>query len=187
MIIITIIKGEVCKMSTWNIDVSHTNVGFTVRHMMVSNVRGNFTELEGTVEGDPENLTDAKINIKIDTNTINTNNEDRDNHLRSADFFDVEKNPHIIFQSTDIKKTGDNEYDVTGDLTVKDVTKQHTFKVTHTGTGVNPWGVKVVGFEGETKISRKEFDLTWNQTLETGGVLVGDEIKITIEGELNPA
>lgn len=180
-------QKEIDKMANWKVDATHTNVGFTVKHMMVSNVRGNFSGLEGTVEGDPENLTDAKINFKIDTNTINTNNEDRDNHLRSVDFFDVEKNPHIIFQSTYIEKTADNEYDVTGDLTVKDVTKKHTFKITHTGTGVNPWGVTVVGFEGETKISRKEFDLTWNQTLETGGVLVGDEIKITIEGELNPA
>src|SRR5690625_5302585 len=113
--------------------------------MMVSKGRGNFREVKGTVEGDPENLTKPKINIKIDTNTINTNNENRDNHLRSSDFFDVENNPHIIFQSNDIKKTGDNEYDVTGDLTVKDVTKQHTFKVTHNGTGTNPSGVKIFG------------------------------------------
>src|SRR5690625_821833 len=121
MIIITIIKGEVCKMSTWNIDVSHTNVGFTVRHMMVSNVRGNFTELEGTVEGDPENLTEAKINIKIDTNTINTNNEDRDNHLRSADFFDVEKNTNIIFKLNDIKKTLNTDFDVKCGISVIEI------------------------------------------------------------------
>jgi len=174
-------------MTTWKVDASHTNVGFSVRHMMVSNVRGNFTGLEGSVEGDPENLTDAKINFKIDTSTINTNNEDRDNHLRSADFFDVEKYPYITFESTEIVKTADDEYDVTGDLTVKDVTKKNTFKVTRTGSGTNPWGVKVIGFEAESKISRKEFGLTWNQLLETGGALVGDDIKITIEAQVNPA
>lgn len=174
-------------MTKWNIDVTHTNVGFAVRHMMVSNVRGNFTGIEGTVDGDPNNLTDAKIHFNIDTSTINTSNEDRDNHLRSDDFFDVEKYPNITFDSTDIVETGEDEYDVTGDLTIKDVNKKITFKVTRTGSGKNPWGVEVVGFEAEGKVSRKEFGLTWNQTLETGGVLVGDDIKITIELQVNPA
>lgn len=174
-------------MTIWNVDVTHTNVGFSVRHMMVSNVRGNFTGIEGKVEGDPQNLTDAKIHFKIDTNTINTNNEDRDNHLRSDDFFDAEKFPHITFDSTEIVETGEDEYDVTGDLTVKDVTKKTTFKVTRTGSGKNPYGIEVVGFEAEGKISRKEHGLTWNQLLETGGALVGDEIKITIELQVNPA
>src|SRR5699024_4788218 len=117
----------------WNVDVNHTNVGFSVRHMMVSNVRGNFVGIEGSVKGDPENLTEAKIKFKIDVNTINTNNEDRDNHLRSDDFFDVEKYPNITFDSNEIVSTGADEYDVSGDLTVKNVTKNATFKVTRTG------------------------------------------------------
>ncbi len=174
-------------MTKWNIDATHTNVGFAVRHMMVSNVRGFFTGLNGTVEGDPDKLTEAKIHFTIDASTIDTNNEDRDNHLRSDDFFDVEKYPNITFDSTEIVETGANEYNVTGDLTIKDVSKKITFKVTHTGSGKNPWGVEVVGFEAEGKISRKEYGLTWNQTLETGGVLVGDDIKITIELQVNPA
>lgn len=174
-------------MATWKIDATHTNVGFAVRHMMVSNVRGSFTGVEGTLKGDPNDLTEAKINFKIDTSTINTNNKDRDDHLRSADFFDVEKNPHITFESGKIVKTGEDEYDVTGELTVKDTPKKATFKVTRTGAGTNPWGVEVVGFEAETKISRKEHGLTWNQALETGGVLVGDDIKITVEAQINPA
>lgn len=174
-------------MTKWNVDAAHTNVGFSVRHMMVSNVRGSFTGVEGSVTGDIDNLTDAKIDFKIDVNTINTNNEDRDNHLRSADFFNVEQYPTITFDSTEIVKTGEDEYDVTGDLTVKDVTKKTTFNVTRTGAGKNPWGVDVVGFETAIKISRKEYGLTWNQALETGGVLVGDDIKITVELQVNPA
>ncbi|WOV88684.1 YceI family protein [Sporosarcina oncorhynchi] len=174
-------------MKKWNVDGTHTNVGFSVRHMMVSNVKGSFTGIEGTVIGDVNNLTDAKIHFEIDVNSINTNNEDRDNHLRSEDFFAVEKYPNITFDSTDIVETGKDKYDVTGDLTVKDVTKKTTFKVTRTGAGKNPWGVDVVGFETETKISRKGFGLTWNQALETGGVLVGDDIKISVELQVNPA
>ncbi|MHA6261213.1 YceI family protein [Sporosarcina sp. CAU 1771] len=174
-------------MTKWNVDAAHTNVGFSVRHMMVSNVKGNFTGIEGTVTGDVNNLTEAQINFVIDVNTINTSNEDRDNHLRSEDFFAVETYPNITFNSTNIVKTGSDEYDVTGDMTVKGETKTKTFKVTRTGAGKNPWGVDVVGFESETKISRKEFGLTWNQALETGGVLVGDDIKISIELQVNPA
>ncbi len=174
-------------MANWKVDTAHTEVGFKVKHMMVTNVRGNFTGVEGSVEGDPNNLTDAKITFNIDASTINTNNEDRDNHLRSEDFFEVEKYPNITFNSTEIVETSEDEYDVTGDLTIKDTTKKATFKVTRTGAGKNPWGVDVVGFEAETKISRKEFGLTWNQALETGGVLVGDEITITVELQINPA
>lgn len=174
-------------MTKWNVDPSHSNVGFSVRHMMVSNVRGNFKGLKGAVEGDPNNLAETKINFKIDVNTINTDNEDRDNHLRSEEFFEVEKYPEITFVSTNIVENGEDKYNVVGDLTVKDVTKETTFKVEKTGAGVNPWGVEVIGFEGETKISREAFNLTWNQVLETGGVLVGDDIKINLEIQVNPA
>lgn len=174
-------------MTKWIVDATHSSAGFSVKHMMVSNVKGSFTGIEGSVEGDIENLSNANINFKLDVNTINTNNTDRDNHLRSDDFFAVEQYPTITFNSTEIVKTKEDEYDVTGDLTVKDVTKKKTFKVSRTGAGKNPWGVDVVGFETETKISRKEFGLTWNQALETGGVLVGDDIKISVELQVNPA
>ena len=174
-------------MAKWTVDASHTGVGFSVKHMMVSKVRGRFTGVEGTIEGNPEDLTGANINFTIDASTIHTNSEDRDNHLRSADFFDTETFPTITFVSTDIVKKGDNEYDVTGDMTVKDVTKKITFEAEYEGTGKNPWGVDVAGFEVEGKISRKEFGLTWNQALEAGGVLVGDDIKITIDLQANPA
>lgn len=171
----------------WNVDTSHTGVGFSVKHMMVSKVRGRFTGVEGTVDGNPEDLTTANINIKIDATTIHTNSEDRDNHLRSADFFDTETYPNLTFVSTEIVQTKKNKYDVTGDITIKNVTKKVTFEAEYEGAGKNPWGVDVAAFEVEGKISRKEFGLTWNQALETGGVLVGDDIKITIDLQLNPA
>ena len=173
-------------MTKWTVDTSHTGVGFSVKHMMVSKVRGRFTGLEGTIDGNPEDLTNASINFKIDAATINTNSEDRDNHLRSADFFDVEVYPTIVFSSTEIVKKSDNEYELTGDITIKDVTKKITFEAEFEGKGVNPWGVEVVAFEVEGKISRKDFGLTWNTALEAGGVLVGDEIKISIDLQANP-
>lgn len=174
-------------MSTWNVDTAHTNVGFVVRHMMVSKVRGDFSDIEGTIEGDPKALENAKISFRVGIDSISTNNEDRDNHLRSADFFEVETYPNMTFESTSIKEVSDNEYELTGNLTIKDVTKETTFDVEFLGEGTNPWGVAVVGFEASTKISRKEFGLTWNQTLETGGVLVGDDISIHIDLQANPA
>jgi|SRR5699024_5264804 len=174
-------------MSKWNVDVTHTNVGFTVRHMMVSKVRGDFSDIEGTIEGNPTELENSKIKFRVGIESISTNNEDRDNHLRSADFFEVEKYPNMTFESTNITKTSDNEYALTGNLTIKGVTKETTFNVVYLGEGTNPWGAAVVGFEASTKISRKEFDLTWNQALETGGVLVGDDIEIIIDLQANPA
>ncbi|HLS22278.1 MAG TPA: YceI family protein [Pseudogracilibacillus sp.] len=174
-------------MSKWNVDVTHTNVGFEIKHMMVSKVRGNFSDMEGTIEGDPRELENTKINFRVGIDSISTNNEDRDNHLRSADFFEAEKYPNMTFESTNIKKVGDNQYELTGNLTIKDVTKETTFDVEYLGEGTNPWGVEVVGFEASTTISRKEFGLTWNQALETGGVLVGDDVKIQIDLQVNPA
>lgn len=171
----------------WNVDASHTGVAFSVRHMMVSKVRGRFTGLEGTLEGNPEDLTGAQISFTIDASTIHTNSEDRDNHLRSGDFFDTETYPNITFVSTDIVKKGDAKYDITGDMTIKDVTNKVTFNAVYEGAGKNPWGIDVAAFEVESKISREDFKLTWNQALEAGGVLVGNDITITIDLQLNPA
>jgi polyisoprenoid-binding protein YceI len=174
-------------MQNWKVDASHTNVGFSVRHMMVSKVRGDFSGFDATIEANPEDLTGAKVEFKIDVATINTNSVDRDNHLRSADFFEVDAHPYITFVSTNIVKTGDNEYNLSGDITIKDVTKKITFEVEYEGTGKNPWGVEVVAFEAKAKLSRQEFGLTWNQALEAGGVLVGDDITIQIDLQANPA
>ncbi|WP_066066947.1 YceI family protein [Neobacillus soli] len=174
-------------MAKWTVDQSHSSVGFEVKHMMVSKVKGQFEAYTAEVEAaDLTDLTTASIAFKIDVASINTRSEDRDNHLKSADFFDVENNPTIEFKSSSITKHGE-DYKVTGDLTIKDVTKLVTFVVEFNGKGTNPWGVEVYGFEASAKINREEFGLTWNAALETGGVLVGKDIKIKVELEINPA
>lgn len=173
-------------MAKWTVDQSHSSIGFEVKHMMVSKVKGQFNSYTADVEAeDLSDLTTASIQFVLDVASINTSNEDRDNHLKSADFFSVEEFPNITFTSTNISKDGD-DYQISGDLTIKEVTKPVTFNVEFGGKGINPWGVEVYGFEGETKINREEFGLTWNAALETGGVLVGKDIKIKVELELNP-
>ena len=173
-------------MTSWTVDKSHSTVGFEVKHMMVSKVKGQFMDYTANVEAtDLADLTSASIDFTFNVGSINTNSEDRDNHLKSEDFFDVQKYPTISFKSTNITKDGD-DYAVTGDLTIKDVTKPVTFEVEFGGKGKNPWGVEVYGFEAQAKINREEFGLTWNAALETGGVLVGKAIKINVELEVNP-
>ena len=154
--------------------------------MMVSKVKGQFDAYTANVEAaDLADLSTASIQFEIDTASVNTRNEDRDNHLKSADFFDAEQFPKIQFVSKNIAKSGD-DYKITGDLTIKGVTKEVTFDTEFNGKGTNPWGQEVYGFEAETKINREEFGLTWNTALETGGVLVGKDIKINVELEINP-
>ncbi|WP_409271028.1 YceI family protein [Neobacillus sp. SCS-31] len=165
----------------WAIDPAHSSVDFSVRHMMIANVKGTFQAFDASVEADPADLTTADISFSIDTASINTRNEDRDNHLRSADFFDVENNPKITFTATNVVKTDEGEYDVTGDLTIRGVTRPETFAVVFEGSGKDPWGNEKVGFSGSGSINRADYGLTWNAALETGGVLVGDKIKITFE------
>jgi polyisoprenoid-binding protein YceI len=173
-------------MKKWTIDTAHSEIGFSVKHMMISKVKGSFTSFDAEVEANEENLTGALIDFKIETASINTNNGDRDNHLRSADFFDAEQYPYITFKANEIVKK-DEEYELNGDLTIKGVTRPATFEVEYGGKGTNPWGVEVVAFNAEGKINRKDFGLTWNQSLETGGVLVGEDIKISLDLQANPA
>lgn len=173
-------------MKNWNVDAAHSSIGFSVKHMMVSKVRGNFGDFGATVVANEADLTNANIAFNINVASINTGNEDRDNHLRSGDFFNAEEFPEIKFVANNISKNGD-EYEIAGDLTIKDITKPVVFEAEYEGKGTNPWGQEVVGFTAETKINREDFGLTWNQALETGGVLVGKDIKITVELEANPA
>ncbi|KIL48641.1 YceI family protein [Jeotgalibacillus campisalis] len=165
----------------WVVDSVHSGVDFSVKHMMISRVKGSFQEFSAEVEADVNDMTTASISFTIDVNSIDTRSEDRDNHLRSADFFDVENFPSITFKSTDVKNIGDNEYELTGDVTIKDVTKKETFTVEYEGSGKDPWGNEKVGFSVNGKLNRKEYGLTWNQALETGGVLVGEDIKINLQ------
>ncbi|MBK3494562.1 YceI family protein [Viridibacillus sp. YIM B01967] len=174
-------------MTKYNVDQAHSNLGFQVKHMMISKVKGNFGSFTADIDANPEDLTGASIKFEIEVLSINSNNEDRDNHLKSADFFDVEQFPKITFEATKIISIDGGEYEITGDFTIKDVTKSVTFEAEYGGKGTNPWGQEVVAFEAEAKINRKEFGLTWNTALETGGVLVGEDIKIKIELEANPA
>jgi len=167
----------------WVVDPTHTNVEFAVRHMMISTVRGRFSKFEGVIEGDPNDLTGARIEGTIDAQSIDTRQEDRDNHLRSADFFDVANHPQITFKSTKVEKVGDNEYKVTGDLTIRGVTRPVTLDATFEGRGKDPWGGERIALSATGKINRKDFGLTWNAALETGGVLVSEEVKIEINAE----
>ncbi|MEB3100070.1 YceI family protein [Ferviditalea candida] len=167
--------------SKWSVDPAHSNIDFSVRHMMIAKVKGAFETFTAEVDADPEDLTTAGIRFTIDAASINTREKDRDAHLRSADFFDAEKFPNITFQSRSIAKKAEGEYEVTGDLTIRDVTRSETFTVTYEGTGKDPWGNERVGFSGNGSVNRSDFGLTWNAVLETGGVLVGDEIKISFE------
>ena len=173
-------------MKKWNVDAAHSSIGFSVKHMMVSKVRGSFGDFGAEVEANETDLTAAKIAFTIKVASINSGNEDRDNHLRSADFFDVEQYPEIKFVANNITKK-DDDYEIAGDITIKDVTKPIVFEAEYGGKGTNPWGQEVVAFSAETKLNREDFGLTWNQALETGGVLVGKDIKITIDLEANPA
>ncbi|WP_010532581.1 YceI family protein [Brachybacterium squillarum] len=162
---------------TWTLDPAHTTVGFTVRHAGISKVRGTFGDLEGTLVvgqgGD-----DLRFEATLQTASVSTGNADRDGHLKSADFFDAETFPEIRFVSTEI--SGDS---LTGELTIRDVTKPVTLDFSYEGAATDPFGTYRAGFTGETTISRKEFGLTWNAALEAGGVLVSDEVKIQIEAE----
>lgn len=169
----------------WNVDTVHSTVDFSVKHMMISNVKGTFNEFYGDIELDPEDLTDASINFTINTNSIDTHMPDRDDHLRSADFFDVENHPNITFTATDIQKTSEDNYDMIGDLTIRGTTQTVRFDLTFEGVAKDPMsGDEAAGFTGSTKINRKEFGLNWNTALEAGGFLVGDQIKITIDLQL---
>lgn len=165
---------------TWNIDNAHTRIGFVARHLVAAKVRGTFGSFEGTIEV-AEDLTDSKVDVSIDTASVNTNAEDRDNHLRSGDFFDSEEFPTMRFVSTEIKDLDDGRYEVTGDLTIKDVTKTVTLDTTYLGIISDPWGNGKAMLEASTKINREDWGLTWNAPLETGGVLVSKEITIELE------
>lgn len=168
---------------TYAVDTSHSELTFSVRHMMVSKVRGQFRDVEGTVVVAEDPL-QSSVEVRIATASVDTGSADRDGHLQSPDFFDVEAYPEITFRSTGISDVKGDTFTLSGDLTVKGVTRPVSFTATYNGAGQNPWGQVVAGFEGQLEIDREDFGLTWNQALETGGVLVGKVAKIDIAVEL---
>jgi polyisoprenoid-binding protein YceI len=171
--------------STYKIDPAHSSVQFAVRHMMITNVRGAFSNIQGGITWDAANPGLTTVEAVIDATTISTQEAARDTHLKSADFLDVEKFPAITFKSTRAAAAGDGEVNVTGDLTIHGVTKQVVLKVEGpTAEGKDPWGNLRIGASATTRIKRSEFGLTWNAAIETGGILIGDELKIEIEASL---
>jgi polyisoprenoid-binding protein YceI len=170
--------------ATWVLDPAHTTAEFSVRHMMFTTVKGYFTKLEGQINADLSDLTTGEISATIDAASVDTRDAQRDGHLRSADFFDVENHPKLTFKSYRIERTGENEYELVGDLTIRGVTKSVIWSLSFDGQGKNPWGQEVAGITAETKVNRKDFGLTWNAALEAGGWLVGDDVKIAIHAEL---
>ena len=170
--------------TTWNIDPTHSAVEFAVRHLMISTVRGRFSDVSGFVELDEHDATLSKVDVTIQAASIDTRQEQRDAHLRSADFFHAEQFPTLHFVGKQIRGDVNGEFTVVGDLTIRGVTREVTLDVTSEGRVNDPWGNLRAGFTAKGKISRSEYGLTWNQVLEAGGVAVGDEIKISIDVEL---
>jgi polyisoprenoid-binding protein YceI len=170
--------------TTWNIDPVHSIAEFKVRHMMITNVKGQFPAIRGTITLDENDVTNSRVESSIQADSINTREADRDTHLKSADFLHVEKFPSLTFASTHITRAGDGELEVEGDLTIRGVTRKVVFDVEGpTPPGKDPWGNIRIGLSATTKINRKDFGLIWNAALETGGILVGDEVTITLDVE----
>ncbi|HEY2512091.1 MAG TPA: YceI family protein [Polyangiaceae bacterium] len=170
-------------MATFNIDTTHSEIGFTVRHMMFAKVRGQFKGWTAAFAYDAQDPTKSTVKVDIDAASIDTREAQRDGHLRSADFFDAEKFPKLSFQSKKIEAEGKGHYKLTGDLTIRDVTREVTLDVEQTGSGTDPWGNARLGFSAKTSINRSDFGLKWNQALEAGGVLVSDKVEIEVEAQ----
>ncbi|MEI6507120.1 MAG: YceI family protein [Bacteroidota bacterium] len=169
---------------TWSIDASHSEIGFKVRHLVVTNVSGKFNKFDGSIEAINDNFNDAKISFTADVNSINTGDEARDGHLKSDDFFKAEQFPTISFKSTSVQHVSGNDYKIVGDFTMRDVTKTIELSAEYGGIMVDPWGNTKSGFEVIGKINRSDFNLKWNVMTEVGGAVVSDEIKIHINAEL---
>jgi polyisoprenoid-binding protein YceI len=175
----TAIKQSV--KTNWTLDPTHSELAFKVRHMMITNVKGEFRKFNASIQTDGMDFTKSSIDVTIDAGSIFTNDDSRDSHLKSEDFFDVEKYSVLTFQGKSLRKTYDDEYKLTGVLTIKGVSKEVTLDVEFGGINKDPWGNEKVGFSVEGKINRKDFGLNWNAALETGGVLVSEEVKISAE------
>jgi polyisoprenoid-binding protein YceI len=182
---VALASGAFAQQDVWEIDAAHSSAQFSVRHMMVSNVRGEFTKLSGKVTGEGKNLASARVEVTIDASTIDTHNEARDKHLKSADFFDVEKYPTLEFRSKRVEGVTDGQFRLIGDLTMHGVTKEIVLNVDGPTPEIKDQrGASRVGASATARINRKDFGLVWNRALDGGGVVVGDDVLITIDVEL---
>jgi polyisoprenoid-binding protein YceI len=178
-----LIFTQVNAQDQWNLDNSHTNVKFTVTHLVISEVDGYFKTFDGSMTASKPDFSDAKFDFSVDVNSINTDNEMRDNHLKSDDFFNAEKYPKMTFSSLSFKKISDKKYELTGNLTIREVTKKVKFDVVFGGVTKDPWGNTKAGFKATTTINRLEYGLKWNTLTEAGGAVVGPEVMIKINAE----
>ncbi len=169
---------------SWTLDKTHSSINFSVSHMVVSEATGNFKDFSGEVKSEKSDFSDLGVSFTIKVASINTDDEKRDGHLKSPDFFDAAKFPDITFKSTNIKKINDKKYELTGDLTMKGVTKKVTWEVKYNGTVKDPYGNNRAGFKATTTVDRKDYGVSWNKTLDAGGVAVGDDVTITVNAEL---
>lgn len=177
------VATEATGVARWEIDPVHSEIAFSVRHLMVATVRGRFNQFRGSIEFDPAHPENARVEVTIDAASIDTRNEQRDNHLRSADFLDVERYPTITFVSKRVEPLGDNRYRIVGDLTIRGVTREVAVEGEFLGVSKDPWGGERAGFSGRAKVNRHDFGASWNVALETGGFLVGDTLDVTIDIE----
>jgi len=171
------------RTSTWTIDPTHSIAEFAVKHLVITTVKGRFRDLEGTIEIDEAQPENSSVEAKIAVASVDTNVEDRDKHLRSDDFFNAEQFPYLTFRSTRIERFGEERFKLIGELTIRDVTKEVDLDGEYEGQIADPWGNQRAAFTATTQISRKEFGIRWNQALETGGAVVGDNVKITLHLE----
>lgn len=175
--------GRHTNTSTWKLDPAHSLVEFSVKHMMIARVKGRFSDVEGIIALDENDITQSAIQVEIDAASIDTREAKRDAHLKSPDFLEVGQYPQVTFKSRRIERKGGDAFKIVGDLTIRDVTREVVLDAKNEGRGKDPWGGERLGASATTTIDRRDFGLTWNQALETGGVLVGNEIKIALEIE----
>jgi polyisoprenoid-binding protein YceI len=170
--------------TTWAVDAAHSNVEFAVKHMMLATVKGRFAQVAGEVTFGSDDFASAQVKVAVDVASIDTRTQQRDEHLRSPDFFDVANYPELTYEGGRVERTGEDSYRVAGDLTIRGITREVVLHATFEGQGADPWGGTRMAFHATGSLDRREFGLTWNQALETGGILVGDEVKLSIDVEL---
>ncbi len=186
-LVIALLTTTAFAQTKWNIDKSHSKVQFSVSHLVITDVTGQFKSFDASIESTKEDFSDAKINFSVDVNSIYTENDKRDGHLKSDDFFNAEKFPKMTFVGKSMKKVGKNKFKLTGDFTIRDVTKQVTLDVVYNGTIKDPWGNTKAGFKVTGSLNRFDYNLKWNVLTEAGGAVVGKTVYLTVDLELNKA